>query len=249
MLHILPGRHLDLTGGHILVLNPQHFLSLSLSLPSSVQEATRCRNWFRVVGGHAATRTVPAASHVVGARQFTGTVATCCTHTPSGVDEDAEEAADLFNTATDLLQQGIETEAAIAMFHRSNTLFPQASTFFNLAHAYIAAGDTDKAIGALQSSLDLDDSQSDVLVNLGTAYLTEQRFAEAIPVLEKALAIDASDWTTHHAIGVAYEKQSELENALNSYKKAKELQPALPEDIIRNCVAKLAAAKAAQLEL
>ena len=107
MLHILPGRHLDLTGGHILVLNPQHFLSLSLSLPSSVQEATRCRNWFRVVGGHAATRTVPAASHVVGARQFTGTVATCCTHTPSGVDEDAEEAADLFNTATDLLQQGI----------------------------------------------------------------------------------------------------------------------------------------------
>eukprot|EP00729_Bicosta_minor_P006777 gene6777-7687_t len=170
---------------------------------------TRSVHLFRAGGaavvGHIAAAVTPAYTaypSVLAARHFTGTATASYADTPSGVNTDAEEAADLFNTATDLLQQGIETDAAIAMFHRSNALYPQASTFFNLSHAYIAAGETDKAIGALQSSLDLNDKQSDVLVNLGTAYITEQRFAEAIPVLEKALALDASDWTTHHAIGV-----------------------------------------------
>ena len=166
--------------------------------------------------------------------------------TPVGVDVAGEEAADLFNTATDLLSQGIETTAAIKMFLQALELKPEPSTYFNLAHAYLAANDAPKAMEALQASLVLDPAQSDALANLGTMLLKEGRFLEAAETLEKAIALDENDWTLRHMGGIAYEQAEELHLALAAYEKAKELKPELPDELIQNCKTKIKAKQALQ---
>jgi Flp pilus assembly protein TadD len=130
------------------------------------------------------------------------------------------------------------------MFLRAIDLKPEPSTYFNLAHAYLAADDTPKAMQALEDSLALDPAQSDALANLGTMYLKEARFTEAAATLEKAIAVDGNDWQLRHMLGIAYEQAGELHKALAAYEKAKELQPQLPDELIKNCETKIKAAQA-----
>lgn len=75
----------------------------------------------------------------------------------------------------------------------------------NKAKVYLQAGDVDKAICRLKSSLELDSNLFETNYNLGVAYIQAEEYDEALKALNVAQKINPDAADTYYSIAVAQE--------------------------------------------
>lgn len=134
-----------------------------------------------------------------------------------------------------------DVDAAIPLYLTSLEQEQTALAWFNLATAYIHADKLGEAMEALEASLYTDPDFADGYANLGTLYATTGRPKEAIVSYQSALLINDQDWRTHFNLGVIFESVGQFEEAVNSYKTASNINHEVPQEYLRNAMAKLAA--------
>ncbi len=77
----------------------------------------------------------------------------------------------------------------------------------NKAQEYMAAGETDKAISRLRSSIDLDSSIFETHYNLGVALISAHEYKEAQDALKNALKLKPDYADAYYSLAVAYEEE------------------------------------------
>jgi tetratricopeptide (TPR) repeat protein len=95
----------------------------------------------------------------------------------------------------------------------------------NLGNSYCDIDDTDSALRALETAVDINPSLSESRANLGNLYLKKDRVRDAIYEYLTALRINPSDAKTHSNLGNAYAKQGQLNDAVGQYIWALRLDP------------------------
>jgi tetratricopeptide (TPR) repeat protein len=94
-----------------------------------------------------------------------------------------------------------------------------------VAAHYLQAGDGNKAIGHLESSLRLNPLSSMGHYNLGTALLVLGRRSEAIASFEEAIRLDPDLSYAHNSLGFALRTQGRIEEAVSHYRRAIAIEP------------------------
>ena len=77
----------------------------------------------------------------------------------------------------------------------------------NKAQEYMAAGETDKAISRLRSSIDLDSSIFETHYNLGVALISAHEYKEAQEALKNALKLKPDYADAYYSLAMAYEEE------------------------------------------
>jgi len=95
----------------------------------------------------------------------------------------------------------------------------------NLGNSYCDIGDTDSALRALETAVDINPSLSESRANLGNLYLQKDRIRDAIYEYLTALKINPNDAKTHSNLGNAYAQQDHLHHAIGQYTWALRLDP------------------------
>ena len=83
----------------------------------------------------------------------------------------------------------------------------------------MAAGETDKAISRLRSSIDLDSSIFETHYNLGIALIAAHEYKDAQEAFKNALKLKPDYAYAYYALGLAYEKEENLEKSIDNYEK------------------------------
>ena len=124
-----------------------------------------------------------------------------------------QQTAQLESLANGALSKGIDLymredyKGAVREFRRSIGLAPNssystdASTY--MANAYLALGDTDKAIKTYEDALRRSPDRDDIAISLGNVYFSQEKYDEAAKAYEKAVKIWPSS-NNHYALGQAY---------------------------------------------
>lgn len=88
------------------------------------------------------------------------------------------------------------------------------------AKAYMEAGETEKAICRLRSSIDLDTNVFETHYNLGVALISAKQFDEAQKSLENAINLKPDFADSYYSLAVAFEEQAyaKINNEENSDK-------------------------------
>ena len=95
----------------------------------------------------------------------------------------------------------------------------------NLGNSYCDIGDTESALLALETAVEINPSLGESRANLGNLYLGNGRIEDAIYEYRTALQINPSDAKTHSNLGNAYTKRGWLNDAIGQYCHALELDP------------------------
>jgi len=95
----------------------------------------------------------------------------------------------------------------------------------NLGNSYCDIGDTESALLALETAVEINPLLGESRANLGNLYLKKDRIRDAIYEYQTALEINPKDAKTHSNLGNAYAKQGHLNNAIAQYNWALTLDP------------------------
>ncbi|KAJ1030667.1 hypothetical protein NDA18_001906 [Ustilago nuda] len=188
-----------------------------------------------------ARRTSPAISRTILTRR---TYATSTTPTSTSLDPAEEESQRFLEEGTTHLESGDLTSAA-AYYRRSLSIKRNFSALFNLGVCLYHDRDLPAAIEAWNESLELSPDSADAHTNLASAYVLSKpsRPDLAVHHLKTAAGITPEDPEIQYNLAAVLEACEQLEDALVAYKRAQEGGISRAEQNIRNCSAKLLAAK------
>lgn len=175
--------------------------------------------------------------------------ATSTTPTSSALDPADEESQRLLEEGTSHLESG-DLQKAKLSYERSLQIKPNSSALFNLGVCYYHDRNLDGAIDAWNKSLKLAPESADAHTNLASAYVLSKpsRPDLAVSHLKTAASLTPDDPEIQYNLAAVLEACEQLEEALVAYKRAAEGGIQRAEQNIRNCSAKLLAAKVAVQE-
>jgi tetratricopeptide (TPR) repeat protein len=117
---------------------------------------------------------------------------------------------------------------AIDLFNRSLEINPDYEyAHYNLARAYIAHGEPDRALPILQRQVTRAPDDADAWNSTGAALLLLQRFDEAVAAFQQVLRLRARDAGSWYNLGLAHEMQGNLDTAERAYRQALLVEPDL----------------------
>lgn len=177
------------------------------------------------------------------------TYATSTTATSTSLDPADEESQRFLEEGTTHLEAG-DLAAAKAAYERSLSIKRNSSALFNLGVCLYHDRDLPAAIEAWNESLELAPDSADAHTNLASAYVLSKpsRPDLAVSHLKTAARITPEDPEIQYNLAAVLEACEQLEDALTAYKRALEGGIQRAEQNIRNCSAKLLAAKFAVQE-
>jgi putative PEP-CTERM system TPR-repeat lipoprotein len=103
-----------------------------------------------------------------------------------------------------------------------------SASMFDVAKAYLEAGDTDKAIGVLTRAWEVQPDDSSVGLMLGFAQLQRGQPAEALRTSQQIQARNAKNPAAFNLMGLAYLALADVESARAAFKRALSLNPRYP---------------------
>lgn len=164
-------------------------------------------------------------------------------------DPAAIQSRKLIQEGTSHLENG-DLEKAKVAYERSFEIMENASALFNIGICHYHDRDLDRAIEAWKRALELDPESADVHTNLASAYVLSKpsRPDLAIAHLKTAASITPEDPEIQYNLAAVLEACEQLEEALIAYKRALKGGVQRSEQNIRNCSAKLLAARVAVQE-
>jgi tetratricopeptide (TPR) repeat protein len=126
-------------------------------------------------------------------------------------------------------QQG-QSAKAIELIGRAVALRPSVAAFHaNLAEAYRAIGEFERAAGCCRTALQLWRDYPEAHNNLGLALQALGRTDEALEHFKACLALRPDDAMTHSNIGTIYRALGKSDEALDHFRRAVELNPNLAQ--------------------
>jgi tetratricopeptide (TPR) repeat protein len=171
-----------------------------------------------------------------GEREFLGAIYALTPPPPSeqtaaailrGADRNFQEAVALLEKAYRDHMQG-KLREAIRVYKRSISLFPTAEAHTFLGWAYSFQNRYREAIEECETAISLDPEFGNPYNDIGSYLIALEEPAEAIPWLKQATR--AQRYGPRHFpwvnLGRAYEAMGDSDNALTSYVKAHEIEPA-----------------------
>ena len=114
----------------------------------------------------------------------------------------------------ELISQAVALRPNVPAFHA------------NLAEAYRASGQLERAVGCCRAALQLWPDYPEALCNLGVALQGLERSAEAIEPLKRALGLRPNFATAQNNLGIALRDLGQRDEALEAFRRAVELEPA-----------------------
>ncbi len=143
-------------------------------------------------------------------------------------------ASGLENLANAALQRGINSytngdyEGAVKDFKRAvglgrNSTYGVESAQY-LALSYLQLEDTDNAIKAYQTAIQIDTSRDDSLVKLGNLYFSQEKYEEARVEYAEATRINPST-VNRYSLGQAYLELGRYEDAQGQFNEIQRLSP------------------------
>jgi tetratricopeptide (TPR) repeat protein len=122
-------------------------------------------------------------------------------------------------------QQGNHS-AAVELIRRAISLRPNTPAYHaNLAEAYRALGQFERAVGCCRVALRLWPDFPEALGNLGVALQSLNRHDEAIEHFQRALRVGPGTATTHSNVGISLRRLERRDEALIHFQRAVELDP------------------------
>jgi tetratricopeptide (TPR) repeat protein len=122
-------------------------------------------------------------------------------------------------------QQGDHAKA-IELIGRAVALRPNVPAFHaNLAEAYRATGQLERAAGCCRAALGLWPDYPEALCNLGLALQGLGKKTEAVAQFRRALELRPEFATAHNNLGIVLRELGQLDEALEHFRKAVELEP------------------------
>jgi tetratricopeptide (TPR) repeat protein len=122
-------------------------------------------------------------------------------------------------------QQGNHTRA-IELIGRAVAIKPNSHIYHaNLAEAYRALGDFERAAGCCRAALSIWADYPEALCNLGAALQGLRKSAEAVEHLNRALELRPNFVVAHSNLGIALRDLDRKEEALEHFRRAVELDP------------------------
>jgi tetratricopeptide (TPR) repeat protein len=123
-------------------------------------------------------------------------------------------------------QQGNHTRA-IELISRAVAIKPNSHIYHaNLAEAYRALGDFERAAGSCRAALQLWADYPEALCNLGAALQGMSQSTEAVEHLERALVLRPNFVVAHSNLGIALRDLGRKQEALEHFQRAVEIDPA-----------------------
>jgi tetratricopeptide (TPR) repeat protein len=123
-------------------------------------------------------------------------------------------------------QQG-NNARAIELIGRAVAIKPNSHIYHaNLAEAYRALGDFERAAGCCRAALSIWADYPEALCNLGAALQGLGKSTEAVEHLERALALRPNFVVAHSNLGIALRDLGRKDEALEHFRRAVELDPA-----------------------
>jgi tetratricopeptide (TPR) repeat protein len=142
-------------------------------------------------------------------------------------DPNHADAAHLLGVV--LHQQG-QSAKAIELISKAVALRPSVAAFHaNLAEAYRATGQFERAAGCCRTALQLWPDYPEAHNNLGLALQALGRTDEALEHFKACLALRPDDAMTHSNIGTVYRALGKPDEALEHFRRAVELNPNLAQ--------------------
>ena len=137
-----------------------------------------------------------------------------------------EQSKDYFNKAFKLQSEGL-LEEAIENYNLSIELFPTPEAYTFLGWTYSLLGDYDKGIEECKNAIEIDSDYGNPYNDIGAYLLAQRKVEEAIPYIEMALNSKRYDayHFAHLNLGRAFEMKGLWFEAVEEYRKAKELAP------------------------
>lgn len=122
-------------------------------------------------------------------------------------------------------QQG-DHARAVELIGRAVALCPNVPGFHaNLAEAYRALGQLDRAVGCCRMALRLLPDYPEALCNLGLALQGQGKHADAAEQFRRALKVRPEFASAHSNLGISLRALGDLESALGHFRRAAELDP------------------------
>ncbi|TET88986.1 MAG: tetratricopeptide repeat protein [Desulfobacteraceae bacterium] len=149
----------------------------------------------------------------------------------------ASQQSQLEELANRALSNGIDLymrkdyEGAAKAFQRSIGLAPQSQYSVDasnyMANAYLKLNQTEKAIKAYKTSIDLNPYRNDTHITLGNLYFSEKRYKEAEIEYKEAVRLSPIA-NNYYALGQAYLELGQYNDAENQFNTVKRLAPDSP---------------------
>ncbi len=134
--------------------------------------------------------------------------------------------------------QAEQYQEARTLFQQSIAIEPSSDGYYNLGNCHFILGDSTAALENWQ--LSLSKPSSDAFVNIANVLARKGQLADALVNFQKAAELDPEDGQIHYNHGVVLESASKLEEAIESYQKARKLGVNRADVNLRNALAKLA---------
>src|SRR5207244_4131544 len=131
---------------------------------------------------------------------------------------------ELYNSGTDAVETHHYAEA-VTLLKRVLELEPTYGAWTNLGRAYMGLHQTDAAIDAFRTQINLDAYDQYAYNNLGYAYRSLQKFTEAEAAFSKQLEIAPLDAFARESLGGLYLEQHKYDAAALELDKAIALSP------------------------
>jgi len=148
-----------------------------------------------------------------------------------------QQQSQLDDLANKALSNGInlyiqkDYEGAAKEFQRSIGLAPQSQYSVDasnyMANAYLKLNQTEKAIKAYKTSIDLNPYRDDTHITLGNLYFSEKRYKEAEIEYKEAVRLNPIA-NNYYALGQAYLELGQYNDAENQFNTVKRLAPDSP---------------------
>jgi len=137
-----------------------------------------------------------------------------------------EQSKDYFNKAFKLQSEGL-LEEAIENYNLSIELFPTPEAYTFLGWTYSLLGDYEKGIEECKNAIEIDPDYGNPYNDIGAYLLAQRKVEEAIPYIEMALNSKRYDayHFAHLNLGRAFEMKGLWFEAVEEYRKSKELAP------------------------
>jgi tetratricopeptide (TPR) repeat protein len=116
--------------------------------------------------------------------------------------------------AVDLIRRAIAVRPSVPAFHA------------NLAEAYRALGQLERAAGCCRVALRLWPDYPEALSNLGVVLQSMEKHDEAVENFQRALKLAPNSAATHSNLGISLRKLERRDEALTHFRRAVELDPA-----------------------
>lgn len=108
----------------------------------------------------------------------------------------------------------------------------KAATQWDMAHQQFMAGDLDKALRTVETSIAFNEKVAKSHLLKGRILLELDRLEPSIQSLSQAIALQPTDAEPHYYLGIINERLSDSESALAAYDKAAEIDPQNPQYVL-----------------